>query len=498
MWNDDETALTASAAPIMFDEQLALPLLVEGSRAVAIDRSGAMHVLELQAETLPAKLAIVAERSGASQRAAAFAALAKGWLVVGDRRLTGYRIPAARGTLPPQWVNHEDETFVAPLQFVDDYVVHVRRRANQSGVFVGLAPLTPKQADEAGQSIWQTHLAQAPAGATRSAPSGVIEAWCASGDLYVTVAKPDRFAVLNAPAASVSAAVPLRELIECPDGRVLLCARAPVVALVLDDRAQTPRASVVAIPAVTAALSDSVAAWNDGVLLPLAQGSVAFAALPSSSASGEALLPFLPTQRPGRAASWLTPLPIDAARFFVADRAGEIFIVAASDAGALHLAATESMATGHTFAVGPVLIADTALFVARSDEADAIVPISIANLQAAPPIALPGRLVWGPHVVENFALLASDPGGLIAVDAAGETKWSLDLHGELPVGAPLLVGDALWIAVTSGRLVCCELATGTAQREVELAQPLATGPAQCGSSISVRAADGTILLLEAR
>jgi hypothetical protein len=264
---------------------------------------------------------------------------------------------------------------------------------------------------------------------------------------------------------------------------------------VLDDRAQTPRAAVVPIVASPKPLSAAVAVWHDGLLIPQEGGPISFVSLVGDDTAA-APFPFQPAQRPGAVARWLRPAVIDQLQFLAADRNGEVFVVTTREAGARHYAASDSLHLAKPIVGGPVLLGDTPLVVERGDATDALTALTISPLQTGDTLPLPGRLVWGPHVVGAMALLATDPGGLFAVGDPAAIQWSLNLNGEQPVGLPLAIDDAIWLATTSGNLRCIEISSGEVRHNIALGQPLGSGPTRFGNAIALRAADGTVLIVE--
>jgi outer membrane protein assembly factor BamB len=238
------------------------------------------------------------------------------------------------------------------------------------------------------------------------------------------------------------------------------------------------------------------------LLLPTSQGEIRFLSLPSKPSSaggrgGETIYPFLPPQRPGAATSWLTPTAIDDQRCLAGDREGNLYALAIDAAGEPHLSAMLENQIPGPLITSPMIAGEFATVIQRNNQFDALVPISLSDLQPTEPLALAGRCRWGPCSVGDLVLLATDPGGLVAVQSPAVEAWTCTLNGELPIGQPLASASSVWIATSAGRLIELARDTGEVVRQVNLGEPLGSGPAIVGHSIVVRAADGTLLLVEA-
>jgi hypothetical protein len=454
-YNRENASLVATSAPLAIGSWLSGRLLVEGPRVVVIDRSGGIRVLAIEEDNDAARLAIVAEKRGQLRDAAPHAIVDRGWLLVGDERLAGYRIPAASGTLPAAWVNHEGDRFVAPLQVAGEYFFAAHRHADSPGVVISAAATAPADGKNAGQPIWQTQLAVAAKGAVHEGGEGEIEALCASGDRYTLPATVQRRSAINVPSAK-------------------------------EQELQQP-----------AIEPQAVVSWRDGFLSPNAQGQIAWHSHQDDAANKTSLFPFQPVQRPGDAFQWLSPAIIDRERFVAADRTGRTYVVSVSTQGAPHLAAALEARLDGPLVAGPVCCGQHAFFVQRRDDADAIVAVRLSDLQPEKPLALPGRVRWGPVNAGDVAMLAVEPGGLVAVEGPAVKRWTGDLQMELPVGEPLVDGESMYVATSSGRVLQFSLTAGEVQRAIDFGQPLGSGPAIIEQKLYVRAADGAILRAEA-
>lgn len=452
VWNAEDDSLVAAHAPVAVEGRMDLPLLVDRNRAVAIDQGGAIRVLEADDASGQPSLTIVAEKSSANDDVAAHAAIADGLLVVGDARLAAYRVRNARGALPPVWANHDGDRFVAPLYVDGGYLFHARQQKDQTGVVIAAIALASDEVQAAGRPIWETRIALGGAGSWQQHETGAVSAWCATGDVFDIDLNSTGFIALNRPAV-----------------------------------ASKPLAN------------SQATHWRDGTITPGALSQLQFIRddheqEPNDSAAS--VFPFQPSLRPGQQLAWLPPVVIDDQRFIAVEEAGGVYVIHLDATGAPHLAALRQTQLHTPLVAAPAINQRYLQLVARNDEFDSIVPLDLSDLQPADELALPGRVVWGPANCGDLTLVATDPGGLIALRAPASQVWICDLAGQCPAGSPLPVEDTLMIATSAGRVLTIALDTGELRREINFAQPLASGPIVVGDRIAVRAADAAVLIAE--
>lgn len=444
--------LSAMGKPLVVGDWLAAGLLVAGSRVAAIDRRGAIQVVEVDDDGENVRASTVAEKSGAVENAAIYPLVAEGWLVVGDRRLSGYRLSTARGTLPAQWVSHEGDEIAAPLLATKGHVFYARRISGKSGVVVSVASLVAEDAKALGQPIWQTQLAPEPAGAVRQTPDGSLQAQTAEGESFTW-----------STTASGSNVAELSPSIEA-DG-------------------DSPRD----LPL------DGSTNWRNGRLVPNDRGQVEFV-LAEPAPNADRPYPFQPPLHPGETIQWLPPAVVDSQSFIAASRAGSVFRVAVSAADAPHLAATQEIQIAGRLAGRPVVMDDQAIFVERADEVDRLLPINLKTFAPGEAASTTGRIVFGPIALGEALIAVVEPGGVVAWNRDAKQLWARDIDGELPAKDPIANGNSLWLATTSGRVWQLSLDDGDVETSLNFGQPLAAGPAIVGQELYVQATDGSVLV----
>jgi hypothetical protein len=347
----------------------------------------------------------------------------------------------------------ERDRFIAPLQIADGHVISARRRPGKSGVVIAAAPLEAASPEAIGRPVWETVIApaSAPAPASPDDDNSLLVP-CATGDCFPVAVEAAGRAVVNLPlkaAVSVSAA----------------------------------QNSV--LRGVT---------WRGGHLLPNEKGQIGWE--PAAGSNLRALLPFQPKLIVGAPPVWLAPQPVTDEQFVAADAAGAVYLVTATPEPVPHLAAAAQASLNDPIVAPPAII-DQHVFVAtRAAASDVVNALTFEELQLSPPLKLPGRVRWGPFALGQLLLLATQPGGVLAVDSQLKQRWSFDTAGELPVGAPVQVGDTLVVAATSGKVWRVNIDSGAVGETLDVRQPLGSGMQYIAPRLLLRAVDGSVLLVE--
>ena len=111
--------------------------------------------------------------------------------------------------------------------------------------------------------------------------------------------------------------------------------------------------------------------------------------------------------------------------------------------------------------------------------------------------ALEGRVTWGPEVLGDIVLIATDRDGLYCFEAGQKQRWKTPLdHGPM-VGTPLAQDGDLILASLPGTVWLISGADGKETGKVDIGQPLGSGPVEFAGRLLLSAADGTLLVVPA-
>jgi outer membrane protein assembly factor BamB len=138
----------------------------------------------------------------------------------------------------------------------------------------------------------------------------------------------------------------------------------------------------------------------------------------------------------------------------------------------------------------PAAVIGNTAFVADAEETLGI--FELPKLKPLKEHKLTGRCVWGPAVLNDRVLLATDDNQLLCLDSKGEKLWQIDLaYGPL-AGSPLPVENGYILASAGGVISRVDAGAGKELGKIETGRSLATGPAALGNQLFVGGADGSI------
>jgi hypothetical protein len=231
--------------------------------------------------------------------------------------------------------------------------------------------------------------------------------------------------------------------------------------------------------------------WNKGLLVPTTQAEIDW----RDPRSGAPLArPFLPTVRIGSLPAWATPAVVsgEPARFAVSDGRGSLYLVGLRSEPEPHLAAfAETSAVSEPPIGPPVALGDTVYL----PQANGLAAFRLPDLEPAARIDLTARPLWGPYVVADRLLIATDRNELICVAGDGSIRWRRGLPESLPVGTPTADAAQVWLSVAAGSIWQLRLDSGDILREVATTRRLASGPVLIEHSLVVATHDGSLLVL---
>ncbi|HTI52412.1 MAG TPA: PQQ-binding-like beta-propeller repeat protein, partial [Planctomycetaceae bacterium] len=102
-----------------------------------------------------------------------------------------------------------------------------------------------------------------------------------------------------------------------------------------------------------------------------------------------------------------------------------------------------------------------------------------------------------PRPAGDLVVVELKTGQLVACDIAGNLakKWELALDGATLTGDPLLSEGRVLVALSDGRVLLIDAASGQVMNTIDLGQQLGFGPRKWGETIVVGTLDGTIVVV---
>ena len=470
--------LKPALSPVRLKGRVVTTPIVDGRRVYVLTDLGAVQVFDVDPANVNNPVSKLAELVAIrKQPLIGYAAIADGRVWLGDERLTLHELQPARKELTRRWSRFDGEVFLTPPQRLGERLI-AARRGSGGEVLVS----SVKASDGATQ--WQT-IVRVP-----------VRAIVPEGELAVNA----NAMVFKLPAATQSTVTPTTARIATPGPLLSLQAAWPVdqqLCLVpnkgparwamIDIASQPPRVASVAL-ADTSTLTAAASGFDNGILLPLAQGQVAFA----DPTTGKPLtLPFQPALSPGEASTWGKPLKLRSipAAFAIADDRGRLFLVARKSEPQPHLAALKEVTIEGLTNRPLAQLGDTVAVVVEKKGQHYLQPFAIPDLKPQEPIALAGSVTFGPVNRGDSLLLATDGNGLECLSEAAP-RWKVPLAGAGVVGVTA-DGDRWWIATSEGDLIQLN-ANGEVVGRVATKRPLGGDPVVAHDHVLCPGVDGAV------
>ncbi len=504
------TVELAQSEPL--EGQVHCPPVREGNALLVATNNGGLYVFAIGDEQGEKPLAAVTRQAGsASQTVAPKVHLDRDKLWVADRVLQHYAIQESTGQFTPLWQRFPGDVFLQPLQTAGPALVHARRVLGKPGVVIGAT------AAASGENYWETTLAAPSAtGPLIDSEAQTVAALSSSGGWFeVPLQELGQGQMISRPTQQVALEHGLATdypVSQFDKGRwVLSLAENRREILTADRHEGSIRLAWTALPD---AVSFPPVSQSGRLLVAGVLGQV-FCLEPSSWQLAGA--PFQPRLENGRRYAWLGGLvsrtfleeaanaggdeALDGApshelgTFLLAERGGDLFLLALATEPIPHLAVLVQTRLEHPL-IGP--LAELESFAYAVDDQFNLLAIERQGLQTTTVGQLAGPPRWGPQVVGNTVLVATEEDELLCLDASGQIRWRQPLLSAPLAGAPTLLGDDLILASVEGTIWKADLATGDPHGKLETGEPLARGAIVNTAAETPRllltAADGSLLL----
>src|SRR4029453_1748042 len=109
------------------------------------------------------------------------------------------------------------------------------------------------------------------------------------------------------------------------------------------------------------------------------------------------------------------------------------------------------------------------------------------------PVPLLGRVQNGPFTVGGLLLVASEPGGLICIEANGKQRWQVPLERGPLTGPPLVCeGSDLLVIHQAGIVRRLDSATGMELAAGNVGEPLSGAAHIVGTDVFLGGSDGVL------
>ncbi|MEX0938756.1 MAG: PQQ-binding-like beta-propeller repeat protein [Pirellulales bacterium] len=407
-------------------------------------------------------------------------------LWIADTRLRRYEIQSASGRLVPQGLESPMTSNVAdfPLRIYGDVLVCVRSAGAVSGARVTGVDL------QSGRVRWETDLAAAPAGPpTLDETGSAVLVPTVRGDVHTIDAavrerglatSPRRKPQGGPPSFVASGSVALSE------GRLALYSTAGAKQLLVFGSSGAPPRWV-SLPSEIAGPPLPLGA---GLLVPTRIGQV-FWIDPTGNPLSEPFQPALAADQVPHRQS-LAGRPGSPSEFVIADSRGTVLRAAPVAEPVKHWRSLAEYSGESSAIIPPLAVLGDAIFTVERERE--LVALRADDLEEIGRWELESELVFGPRRVGKSVLLGVAGGELICIADPSALAWQQAVDAAQIIGAQPLGENHLLLAWRGGTVRRLSAASGEVLGEIEVGQPLASGPALWRDRCALVADDGTLLL----
>jgi outer membrane protein assembly factor BamB len=401
------------------------------------------------------------------------------WLA--ENRMARFDLDVSQSKLVRKWNQFEGDQFVAPLQLIDDTLIHVRRPAGSLGVKMGA--LTAQE----GKLSWETELGS-PLVLLAKATDERFDVVNSSGSNFVLASnKP----IAQRAEVSLGQGKPGRRFsnptwLNATTAVMLNQANAAELALYQADG--NPRLKSVRVAWGSAKASTDAVAVGNRIVVGLDNGLLVMI----DPATGQMIgTPFQVTAlKPGIQIVWNRPVYLSGSQTLVAASEGQLVRLAVGDSlRELSKEPLESPLLGPLAQVGDYVVA-----VQSSAGSEQLVLFDPESLKVVGNHTLTANVIAGPYSAEQGGLVQTDR-HLVGLDASGKVSWTIDFPNSQLIGPPVSSAGNWVLANRLGQIWVINSQDGTISGSVDLRQPLATLPLVLPKRILIGSDEGTVLAI---
>ncbi|MCS5575506.1 MAG: hypothetical protein NZ789_21475, partial [Pseudomonadales bacterium] len=170
--------------------KVVVPPLVFERRVLVTTDLGAVHVYDVDPNIDPPVQTLADVNASATKSFVSYPIVYRGQVWVAGKTLAKYRVQPALSQLNRVWIHDDGDTFMAPLQRVEDVLIHMRRQQGRNEITVSGQPI------EAEEPSWETDLG-APAKVSLDRKNNRLRVVSAQGGYSLITAENSKQAVLD-------------------------------------------------------------------------------------------------------------------------------------------------------------------------------------------------------------------------------------------------------------------------------------------------------------
>ena len=474
------------------------PLVFERRVLVATDL-GAVHVYDVDPNIDPPIQTLADVNASATKSFVSYPIVYRGQVWVAGKTLAKYRVQPALSQLNRVWIHDDGDTFMAPLQRVEDVLIHMRRQQGKDEITVSGQPT------ESEEPSWETDLG-APAKVSLDRKNNRLRVVSAQGGYSLITPENSKQTVLehSSQAPQEAQKLAFNRLVEFSGGRLTVTGSGQQnQGLVIESAAEPVRPRLVALQPFGTKAADAIG-FQDRLLVPFKEGMIRLFDLQDGSQS---VLPFQPGLRAGDQKAWSAPV-VDRAspdKFVVLENGRHLYRVGIKESPQRHLTAFQQRMLAEPIGASIAALGDTLFAVKREADHDVVVTFQLPGFEDDHQWALKGRVTWGPRRVNDRVFVATDQQGLFCFDSqwnwwqtAAVLRWQTALpYGHL-AGLPFKQKNSYVLASTNGTVWRIDRQTGQELEKIEpirLQEPLWGNPVVHDGQLWLSGIDGVLFVI---
>jgi outer membrane protein assembly factor BamB len=410
-------------------------------------------------------------------------------LWVAGQGIMRYRIKQSLGEFGREVLLEPNDTFISPIQKLDDYVLHVRKR-NQSGMIsvslVDAKTLLP---------VWRTDFA----GELASPPlkyGNQVVAVNNQGDLFAVSAENEAKGFNDTPVRSSDVLEDLQfnQSVELTDDMFAVVGPTGKKDFLLA-QGTTGKSKLLSLQAPADKLATRPLALDGSLIMPTTSGEVVRINPANGRMQGTPFQPpiFANAEKP----KWFEPTMIGNGIFAIASSEtadgtkSMMYVLSGEDQSVVKKVAELELEAS----IKSRLINDgkNIFGVVDGENGDKLTAFPYANpLTIGPQTELSGSIVDGPWLVGDSIIVLMDDDQIYCygTDLAG--KWKIEVANEKLACTPEVVNSQVMLCFRNGKVQLIDPATGKPGTEFDLGQPIIHKPLRAAGKMYFSGLDGTV------
>jgi outer membrane protein assembly factor BamB len=416
-------------------------------------------------------------------------------LWVAGKGIMRYRVPRNLAQFNRIVNVDSSDTFLAPMNKLDDYLFHIKKRNRSGMVSASLVDAMELK------TVWRTDIGGELAGSPIVYKDTVI-AVNNQGDTFPIDDKvvSSGFAAASLRASKIRSDLQFETLVELPDNKFVCLGSEGRKDMLLVDLVKN-KSRVLSLVKPADKIACPPIALGSDLVVPTLTGQVARINPNSGAMQGT---PFQPALQPnGDMPKWYEPVRLDESQMVIArgqvgkEMPSVIYTLSGSNPRSIKK-------TGELVCESPVksnvVLSGTQLFgVLETPDGDKLTSFTFHPLAIVKDVALEVDLVGGPWATAAGILVATSDGKLHCYQSDLSLKWSTELQDVKFACAPEITANVngwLMLCYQNGKVVWLAPETGKAVSEIDLGQPINHRPLFKGDKMYFGGMDGTIHIVD--